>query len=203
MNEDYLWDKTGEPDLEIERLEASLASLRYKRPAQPLPLPVASRPSFRINSTWLAAAAAIALLILAGGLWLALHRYDSNEQIKGMADKAAPKTIAPQKDVTAPTTTVDGNTSEQVAESKKNNETPERITPTVPGNLNSTSQPVERSQKVAFRFRNRERVLREEEMIRKGELAKEQLIKALQITSDKLNAVQKKIQGNQEHNPIS
>jgi hypothetical protein len=44
---------------------------------------------------------------------------------------------------------------------------------------------------------------RNEELARRGEEAKAQLIKALHIASDKLNAVQKKIQDNQEQRPIS
>lgn len=199
MNEDYLWDKTGEADPEIERLERTLASLRYKRPARPLPLPVASRSTFRFNSTWLAAAAAIALLIVAGGLWLALHR--SSEQNKGIAGVTAHKAVESTKDASAPPTTAPGKANEQIAGSKENDGSSERITSPAPHNPNS--QVVERRQTVAFRLRNRERTLREEETIRKGELAKEQLIKALQITSDKLNEVQKKIQGSQERNPIS
>jgi len=203
MNEDYLWDKTGERDPEIERLERSLSSLRYKRTSKPLPLPVASRPQFRLNSTWLAAAAAIALLIFAGGLWLALHRSNSNEQSNGIAGGVVPEPIEFPKDVSVPPTVRTVNPTVQVAEDKKSDRLPETITSRASHNLNSSTQSVERMQKIALRVRNKERVLREEETIRKGELAKEQLIKALQITSDKLNAVQKKIQGTQEHNPIS
>ena len=44
MKEDYLWDKSGEVDADVERLENVLSSLRYKRPAEPLPLPVVKRP---------------------------------------------------------------------------------------------------------------------------------------------------------------
>ncbi|HKC64740.1 MAG TPA: hypothetical protein VKB86_13950 [Pyrinomonadaceae bacterium] len=202
MNENYLWDKTGERDPEIERLEDALASLRYKRPSRPLPLPIASRPQFRLN-IWLAAAAAIALLILAGGLWLALHRSVSNEQRNGIARSAAPKAAESPKEVSAPPTVGTVNPTVQIAGDKKSDKSSETITPRAPHKLNSLPQPVERRQEIALRFKNRELALREEETIRKGELAKEQLIKALQITSDKLNTLQKKIQGNQEHNPIS
>ena len=34
MNEEYLWDKSGEPDPEIQQLEDILGGLRY----QPIPL---------------------------------------------------------------------------------------------------------------------------------------------------------------------
>ncbi len=202
MNEDYLWDRSGEPDPEIDRLEAALSSLRYKRPARPLPLPGASRPSFRISSTWLAAAAAVALLIAAGGLWFVLHRSVSNEQGGVAASGTAPKAVGEGKDVPTPPTRSAGGANEQVAVDNKGDESPGAITSPAPRNLNRPRQTLERRQEIAV-LRNRERALREEETVRRGELAKEQLIKALQITSDKLSTVQKKIQGNQEHNPIS
>ncbi len=64
MSDDYLWDRSGEPDPEVQRLERILGSLRYERPA---PLLV-ERPR-RSRYRFLAAAAAA--LVVAGG-WLAL-----------------------------------------------------------------------------------------------------------------------------------
>ncbi len=62
MADDYLWDKTGEPDPEIERLEKSLEGYRYEKDVQPL----AARPR---RSRWkLAAAAALFAIGLAVGL---------------------------------------------------------------------------------------------------------------------------------------
>ncbi|HYJ45177.1 MAG TPA: hypothetical protein VEV81_01095, partial [Pyrinomonadaceae bacterium] len=81
MKEDYLWDKSGEVDADIERLEGMLSGLRYKRPAEPLPLPVVSRPRLRLNFPLLAAAAALVLLLLAGGLWLGLRRPASGNEV--------------------------------------------------------------------------------------------------------------------------
>jgi hypothetical protein len=37
MNDDYLWDKSGEPDPQIQQLEEILGTLRYQ--PQPLNLP--------------------------------------------------------------------------------------------------------------------------------------------------------------------
>ena len=73
MNDNYLWDRTGEPDPEIQRLEELLGTLRYEpRPlAIPTALPVAPRRSF---APTLAIAATIALMILAAGVWFAVHR---------------------------------------------------------------------------------------------------------------------------------
>jgi len=64
MNDDYLWDRSGPPDPEIERLERTLAPLRYRhradlRPVRPAPA-----------KRWWAMAAAAAVVAAAVGLQL-------------------------------------------------------------------------------------------------------------------------------------
>lgn len=61
MNDDYLWDKSGEPDPQIQELEQILAPLRY----QPKPFVIPRR-----NYAPLAIAATVLIALLAGGLWL-------------------------------------------------------------------------------------------------------------------------------------
>ena len=56
MREDWLWDRSGPPDPEIEALEKTLAPLRYRHRA----LPPARAP----RRYWVAAAAAIAAAAL-------------------------------------------------------------------------------------------------------------------------------------------
>jgi len=63
MNDDYLWDKSGEPDPQIQELESILGSLRY----QPRPLQLAPRRNYLAP---LASAATIAVALLAGGVLL-------------------------------------------------------------------------------------------------------------------------------------
>jgi hypothetical protein len=58
MNEQYLWDRSGEPDPEIERLEQTLAPLRYRHRA----------PERRKSTVGLRWAAAAAVLIAAVAL---------------------------------------------------------------------------------------------------------------------------------------
>src|SRR5262245_4432240 len=73
MNDDYLWDKTGEPDPEIEHLEQVLGTLRY----QPRSFEVPRDRQMKDRATWrswMAIAAAILIAIVAGGLWLASNR---------------------------------------------------------------------------------------------------------------------------------
>ena len=37
MSDDYLWDRSGEPDPEVQRLESALARFRHNRPAPRFP----------------------------------------------------------------------------------------------------------------------------------------------------------------------
>lgn len=75
MNDDYLWDRSGPPDPEVERLERLLRPLAQKRGgslAQAEPIrdaPVPLRPSRRLAG--LAAAAALVLAATASLVWLA------------------------------------------------------------------------------------------------------------------------------------
>ena len=65
MKDDYLWDKSGQPDPEIQKLEEILGTLRYQ--PKPLELPVSRRRSYL---PLLAIAASLLLALLAGGIWL-------------------------------------------------------------------------------------------------------------------------------------
>jgi hypothetical protein len=60
MNEDYLWDRSGPPDPEIERLERTLAPLRYRHRAE-----VVYQAPGRPRAWW---AAAAAVVLAAAGL---------------------------------------------------------------------------------------------------------------------------------------
>ncbi len=61
MNEDYLWDKSGEPDPEIQRLENLLSPLGSKTAVLSFPK------HNRVPYLW---AIAASLLVLAGGAWM-------------------------------------------------------------------------------------------------------------------------------------
>jgi hypothetical protein len=203
MNEDYLWDKSGEPDPEIQQLEQTLGRLRYKRPAQPLPLPTLARPWYRPGfSPMLAIAATLVILVLAGSLWLSLRRTNSNNGSDSVATSTAPKVTKSPQLASGPAPPVGPiEITRSVGTTDIDKRATRQSNPRLPLNRSNRLAPVERRQEVANLT---ERTIRREQRInREGELAKEQLIKALLITSDKLNAVQKKIQGNQERGPIS
>lgn len=73
MNNNYLWDRSGEIDPDIQRLEETLGALRYQ--PQPLQIP-AHLQIGRRRSLYpaMAIAAAIALLAVALGLWFAFKQ---------------------------------------------------------------------------------------------------------------------------------
>ena len=64
MNEDYLWDKTGDPDPEIQRLEALLSPLGHKGGALP------AWPAPRRHWLPMTLALAASLLIIFGAVWM-------------------------------------------------------------------------------------------------------------------------------------
>jgi hypothetical protein len=107
MNDDYLWDRSGEPDPEVERLERVLGKYRYQ--VKPVSPALHSRLS-EGRSGWIRLAAiAAAILVVLFGLWIfkvqdkgvtnprkavndapQLERQDENRQ-------AAPPTKAPER----------------------------------------------------------------------------------------------------------
>ena len=80
LKNDYLWDGSGEPDVETQRLEKLLGRYRHQGGAQPdwsaVKAPLVVMPSWR----WLAAAAVLIGLIGAG-LWLTMRPEESWWQV--------------------------------------------------------------------------------------------------------------------------
>ena len=68
MSGDYLWDGSGEPDADVQRLETALRSLRHARPAPEMPVP-ARRRALRAGAWWSLAAAAVLVLAVAT-IWM-------------------------------------------------------------------------------------------------------------------------------------
>lgn len=89
MNDDYLWDKSGEPDPEIQELENILAPLRY----QPAPLEMPNElPATRRRNYFplLAIAATVLIALLATGLWLRVRTEASIPPIEAKSVPSAP-----------------------------------------------------------------------------------------------------------------
>jgi ferric-dicitrate binding protein FerR (iron transport regulator) len=74
MSGDYLWDKSGDPDPEVERLEQALGELRYKERAFEAPAAAPSAPrgaSKRGRGALFRAALALAAALSLAGVWAA------------------------------------------------------------------------------------------------------------------------------------
>jgi hypothetical protein len=198
MNEDYLWDKTGEPDPEIELLERKLTSLRFKRPAEPLPLPAVTTPPryfFRLSlqRPALAAAAALVALLLAAGLWLGLRQPGTAVDHNALAGGTPVQQQQSARDESGPAQPTEPQPAPNVVGLQE-----PKVLATVP-----KPRTQRRSSGARPLLVRRQASPRPEELARRGEEAKAQLIKALHVASDKLNEVQKKIRGGQEQGPTS
>ena len=168
MNDDYLWDKTGEPDPQVQELEEILGTLRY----QPKPLQIPNElqvPPRRNYFPWVAIAAGVLLAILAGGIWLSTRsRSDAPQR---QAEVLSP---APVKEVT----------------------------PTVPKTPEQKNE--SREEMVAVhkhRPRSSTQVLSKQEH-EEALMAKEQVMLALRLTTEKLSLVHKKTQNAYPANQI-
>lgn len=189
MKDDYLWDKTGEPDPEIQHLERVLGQMRHRRTAQDLPPIEIKRMRPRLFSKTLAMAASVAFAALALGAFLVLQRQSKNQN-------SGPVVMVnlPQQTLEAS----DGPVKEVEATQKL--EPPDKPT-TIKA---PDSEPKLAALAVRRRSINRSRedaALEREQAA--GLLAKEQLIKALQITSKNLDSVQKKVKGDNNLGPSS
>ena len=150
MNEDYLWDKSGAPDPEIQQLEEILGTLRY----QPKPLRLAGHSLATRGRNYLALlanAATVAVALLAGGLWLLLPKQEASIPSVAFVTPATP----------IPSVTPD---------------------PLVTPILSPLASP-KRHPRVLARHNNDEAVA-----------AKQQLMFALRLASEKLNAAYRRTQ---------
>ena len=165
MNEEYLWDKSGEPDPEIQKLEEILGTLRYQPKALQLPEELRPAVSNRKHLPWLAIAAAVLIALLGGIVWL---RFQS----KGLEqDKQAG--TSPSAPASSP------GPNQIVPENKE-----------IFARNNSPAPRLRREPAVRHTVRRVEPVPSKEAL-----LAKEQLMTALKLASEKLNLAERKVQG--------
>jgi hypothetical protein len=105
---DYLWDKTGEPEEDVERLENLLGGLRFQPRTFEVPttLPFAPRRAIapaRHTFSWsrLAIAASLLLMLLAGAWLIATkQRTNDTQQVAGAKQTGVDST--PQKQLPQP-----------------------------------------------------------------------------------------------------
>ncbi|HLM25149.1 MAG TPA: hypothetical protein VK274_08840 [Pyrinomonadaceae bacterium] len=159
MKEDYLWDKTGEPDPKIQQLEEILGTLRYQPKPLELPQDLLAPRQRRNHFPLLAIAATVLLALLAAGIWLRV-RTQSESQPNQASVAPAPPAV-----------------DEKAIVAKKNDEEVKK-------------QKIEQVRKRGLpplpRYTKRER----EEAL----AAKQQVMLALRLTTEKLSLVQKKTQ---------
>src|SRR5437773_470754 len=106
MRDDYLWDGSGEPDPQIQKLEATLGRLRHNRAAPEFPeIAISAQPARRARflalplwPQWAAAAAAVLVITAVGFILLrprpAVTRSNWDVTRLGGAPQVEGKTIA-------------------------------------------------------------------------------------------------------------
>ena len=178
MNEDYLWDKRGKPDPQVQELEEILGALRYQ--PRPLEIPkelVVVRRRFYVPI--LAIAATVALALLAAGLWLRVQ----SQKIPASSVVETKRAVAPSgigKDVPTPVVVKDESLDQRTKQVS------------VPINHRNSSRNL-------FAANMRRVKSPRETGLKPGEqqealVAKEQLMMALRLASEKLNLAQRRTQ---------
>jgi hypothetical protein len=180
MKDNYLWDRSGEPDAEVQELEELLGALRYQ--PKPLEIPDHIQPGHRRTFfPVMAIAAAIALCAVLLGLWFSFNRRQSPALMannNSHLDKPV-KVTAPPADP--------GNETARA--------------PVQPAS--EQPRPAKRGDGIARRQTHISRPLyREPELTAEEQAEKEQVLVALRLVSFKLNLAQRKTQGAPQLNPI-
>jgi hypothetical protein len=179
MNDDYLWDRSGEPDPDVQKLEEILGSLRYQ--PQPLRIPTHVQ-TVRRRSFFpaLAIAAAIALCAVLLGLWFQFNR---REQTLPLAARPGSQIQQPRASTPEVKTSRDAETVAAVKSPIKTREAARNL-------IASKRTTVTRQE------------IREPELTPQELAEKEQLLVALRLVSAKLNVAQRRTQGTPQLNPI-
>jgi hypothetical protein len=183
---DYLWDRSGEPDEDIQKLEEILAPLGYQ--PRPLEIPASLQPAHRRRFfPALAIAAMIALVALALGLWFTLYRS---------------RVIAPSQANLAPApgenSTKGGLQSASSPETVKTALPEEKLKSQLALNDRRTTG---HSLRTRSERRSSDTLIPQEQpeaiadTRAEAEAAKEQLMVALRLVSSKLSLAQKRAQG--------
>ena len=169
MNEEYLWDKSGEPDPEIEELEQILGVLRY----QPKPLDLSDEIQPRSRNRYrplIAIAATLLIALIAGALWLRVRTRTVPQLNNVRIEEPKRQQVIPNidnKKTSDILATVAGKPSREPRPKVKE----VKHTRTLDGTIMTASE--------------RQQALE----------AKEQLMIALRLTSEKLNLAHRKAQG--------
>lgn len=190
---DYLWDKTGDVDAEVERLEELLGTFSH-RPrelelptAEAAPPPVSFHRSRRFRPALLAAAAALLLMMLAGALVvLRQGDADSTRHATGTNSKDTP---SPKESVVPREESTPAVAPERHDERAEQHDAP--LKKAVPPDF-SRANLKERRQKSPGVAAQKEPTAPPSP---ERQAAKERLVYALRLASAKLNEVQRMTRG--------
>lgn len=183
MNNDYLWDRTGEPDPEIQQLEQVLGTLRYQR--RQLELPAQLRIGHPLTFfPRIAIAAAVSTMLVGGAAWLLLHRQNASVGLGSVSNLPAVEKLKE-----APENAAALAKDEVVAESKVSNGALEskRKRSGIRKSLLAGNKQFRSLKPSGTELTARDRA--------EAQAAKEQLLLALRVASEKLSLAQKKAQG--------
>ena len=175
MKDDYLWDRSGQPDPEIQQLEEILGELR----CQPRPLEVPAdlkTGGNRFNSY--AIAAAVTLIALGLGAWLAIQKKET-QVATGPQPPAEVKTVTRED---SKPTAVSSATDDSAAAVPEITRKPVRVK--------------------LHRSRTTRTARLSSEEVAEAIAAKERLMMAMRLASSKLNYAQKKAQGSNPAPPV-
>ncbi len=183
MNDNYLWDRSGEPDPEIKKLEEILGTLRY----QPRALEISDHIQMDRRRSFfpaMAVAAAIALFAILLGVWFGFNRRLApalKANIDTDINRPATTTPLANPDKRAAIATV--VKSPEQSGIQKHREAPRNL--------------LAQNQSRVPRTLTRQPRLTTEELAEK-----EQVLVALRLVSYKLNLAQRKTQGAPQLNQI-
>ena len=206
IDDDYLWNRTGEPDTEIQELEEILGTLRYQPRALEIPADLQTNPRRSFFSELaasllprLAIAATIAAILVGLGLWLGLQRLQQRPSpaVAGQPNTPAPtsnpgSTAVPPNE--KPNSSVAGTSSPP---EQKQTDGPRRHrvnSSLVAGNVNQARRETRKG------FARDPQLAAKE--LREAEAAKDQLMLALRVASAKLNFAQRKTQNTNPRDPV-
>lgn len=178
MKDDFLWDGSGEPDAEVERLAQKLGELRYRPVALKLPdrpRPFAAR---RFSYPVMAMAASLVLMIAAATLWWVRFNPSPEHPARQMAANPGPppEAVAPQAAMT-------NQPTDTTVEAAARREPDSRVSP------------AKRRARKARSVMTEGRPLFTPEEQARGEMARERLMLALRIAGAELREVRKRVEG--------
>ena len=166
MKDDYLWDRSGQPDPDVQQLEEILGELRYQPRELEIPAELKTA-GHRFYLPRYAIAAAVAMIVLGVGVWVAMQK-----QTTPVA--AVPQTPPTQVKIETPESPKQTVAVAPIEEDKVI--TPRRIR-VKPQRSRTTRSPQLSSEEMAEAI-----------------AAKDRLMMALRLASSKLNYAQKKTQ---------